>query len=151
MKTPWTSINRAAVAVVALIADLLWHLSARRFRMASTCEELLDLFEETYSEREDTAPLTSSNIEGKASESGTAAAAVDLAPNGDNLRPRSLGAFVSDGKPRGSLCFRRFTINKKGSRLRQGCLCVARDFGNRVRPEGQRMNAMPSRVGGRVW
>jgi hypothetical protein len=85
MKTPWTSINRAAVAVVALIAGLLWHLSARRFRMASTCEELLDLFEETYSEREDTAPLTSSNIEGKASESGTAAAAVDLAPNGDKL------------------------------------------------------------------
>jgi hypothetical protein len=40
MKTPWTSINRAAVAVVALIAGLLWHLSARRFRMASTCEEL---------------------------------------------------------------------------------------------------------------
>jgi hypothetical protein len=85
MQTPWTSINRAAVAVVALIAGLLWRLSTRRFRMASTCEELLDLFEETYSVREDTAPLTSSNLEGKASESGAAAAAVDLAPNGDKL------------------------------------------------------------------
>ena len=33
---------------MALIPGLLWNLSARGFRMANSCEELLDLFEERY-------------------------------------------------------------------------------------------------------
>src|SRR5260370_34960165 len=85
MKTPLTSIYDATTAVAAASSDVLWYRLARRFRMASTCGELLDLFEETYSVREDTAPLAWSNREGKASESGTAAVAVDLAASGDNL------------------------------------------------------------------
>ena len=137
MKTPLTLIHEATTTVAAASSALLWHLLARRFRMASTCDELLDLFEETYSVREDTAPLSWSNLEGKASESGAAAVAVDLGPSGDKLSARSLGAFVSDGKPTGFLCLRRFTINK-GPRLRQrGCLCVARDSGSRVSPRAQ--------------
>ena len=48
MKTSLTSIYCAATTVLAVIEDLLWQVSPRRFRMASTCEELLDLFEEKY-------------------------------------------------------------------------------------------------------
>ena len=85
MKTPLTLIHDAKTTVVAASSALLWHLLARRFRMASTCDELLDLFEETYSVRENNAPLSWSNLEGKASESGAAAVAVDLGPSGDKL------------------------------------------------------------------
>ena len=46
MRTSSISIYAAAAAVVAVSAALLWYLSARRFRMASTSQELLDLFEE---------------------------------------------------------------------------------------------------------
>ena len=85
MKTALMSIRDATTTVVAASSALLWHLLARRFRMASPCDELLDLFEETYGVREDTAPLSWSNLEGKASESGAAAVAVDLGPSGDKL------------------------------------------------------------------
>jgi hypothetical protein len=85
MKTALMSIRDATTTVVAASSDLLWHLLERRFRMASTCDELFDLFEEMYSVREDSAPLTRSNLEGKASESGASAAAVDLDPSGDKL------------------------------------------------------------------
>jgi hypothetical protein len=80
MKTPLISIHDATTTVLAASSDLLWHLLARRFRVASTCDELLDLFEERYSGREDTAPLSWSNLE-----SGAAAVAVDLGPSGDKL------------------------------------------------------------------
>jgi hypothetical protein len=85
MKTPLTLIHDATTTVVAASSALLWHLLARRFRMASTCDELLDRFEETYSVRENNAPLSWSNLEGKASESGAAAVGVDLGPSGDKL------------------------------------------------------------------
>jgi hypothetical protein len=85
MKTALMSIRDATTTVVAASSDLLWHLLARRFRMASPCDELLDLFEEMYSVREDSAPLARSSLEGKASESGAAAAAVDLDPSVDKL------------------------------------------------------------------
>jgi hypothetical protein len=48
METPLTSIYAAGGAAVALIPDLLWHLSGPGFRMANSGEELLDLFEERY-------------------------------------------------------------------------------------------------------
>jgi hypothetical protein len=48
MKTSLTSIYCAATTAMAVIEDLLWQVSPRRFRMASTSEELLDLFEEKY-------------------------------------------------------------------------------------------------------
>jgi hypothetical protein len=85
MKTALMSIHDATTTVVAASSDLLWLLLERRFRMASTCDELFDLFEEMYCVREDSAPLTRSNLEGKASESGAAAAAVELDPSGDKL------------------------------------------------------------------
>lgn len=85
MKTPLTLIHEATTTVAAASSALLWHLLARRFRMASPCDELLDFFEETYGVREDTAPLSWSNLEGKASESGAAAVAIDLGPSGDKL------------------------------------------------------------------
>jgi hypothetical protein len=81
MQTPSISIYAAAAAVVAL----LWYLSARRFRMASTSQELLDLFEERQAVLEEQATSSSSHDQGKASEFATAAASVDLAPKGDKL------------------------------------------------------------------
>jgi hypothetical protein len=40
-----------AGSAMAFIPGWLWHLSERRIRMASTSEELLDLFEERYGEQ----------------------------------------------------------------------------------------------------
>jgi hypothetical protein len=51
MHTALNSIYGAAGSVVAHIPDLPSLLSQRRIRMASTSEELLDLFEERYSEQ----------------------------------------------------------------------------------------------------
>ena len=93
MKTALMSIHDATTTVVAASSDLLWHLLERRFRMASTCDELFDLFEEMYSVREDSAPLTRSNLEGKASESGAAAVGVDLGPSGDKLSAQLARCF----------------------------------------------------------
>jgi hypothetical protein len=86
MHSPAISIYRAAAAVVALLVALLWYLSAWRFRMASTSQELLDLFEDRQAMLEEHATSTSRNDEGKASKSATAAAPVDLALKGDKLR-----------------------------------------------------------------
>ena len=94
MQTPRISIYRLAAAVGTLIAGLLWHLSAPRFRMASTSEELLDLFEETYSVREDFAHLTSSNHEDKVSESGAAAVGDDFSDLGHLYWPLLRAIFV---------------------------------------------------------
>jgi len=52
MRTTSISFYGTAAAMVALLAALLWYLSARRFRMASTSQELLDLFEDRQSVRE---------------------------------------------------------------------------------------------------
>jgi hypothetical protein len=101
MKTS-TPIYGAASIVMAVIADLLWQVSPQRFRMASTSEELLDLFEEKYAVQDELLPVTSSNHEGKASESASLAASVDLAPKGDKLEP----PFA-----------RRFYIGRKGDSL----------------------------------
>ena len=48
MQTQSTSLCSAARAAVALIPSLLRCLPAQGFRMASSSEELLDLFEERY-------------------------------------------------------------------------------------------------------
>jgi len=85
MRTPSISIYGAAAAAVALLVALLWYLSARRFRMASTSQELLDLFEVRQAMLEERATSTSSNDEDEAPESATAAAALDLAPKADKL------------------------------------------------------------------
>ena len=61
MNRPFSSIHGAKAA----IWDLLWHLSARRFRMASTSEELLDLFEKRYAVPDERLPVTSSDREDK--------------------------------------------------------------------------------------
>jgi hypothetical protein len=81
---------------------LLWQVSPRRFRMASTSEELLDLFEEKYAEQDELLPVTSANHEGKAPESASLAASVDLAPKRDKLE----APFA-----------KRFYIGRKGDRL----------------------------------
>jgi hypothetical protein len=52
MQTPLASIHVVAGIAVAHIPGFLWHLSQRRIRMASTSEELLDLFEERYGEHQ---------------------------------------------------------------------------------------------------
>jgi hypothetical protein len=52
MQTPLNSIYGVAGVAVAHIPGLLWNLSQRHIRMASTSEELLDLFEERYSEQQ---------------------------------------------------------------------------------------------------
>jgi hypothetical protein len=102
MKTSLTSIYGAATTVMAVTADLLWQVSPRRFRMASTSEELLDLFEEKYAVQDELLPVTSSNQEGNAPESACLAASVDLPPKGDKLE----APFA-----------RRFYIGRKGDRL----------------------------------
>lgn len=53
MQTPLNSIYGVAGIAVAHIPGLLWNLSQRHIRMASTSEELLDLFEERYSEQQE--------------------------------------------------------------------------------------------------
>lgn len=93
MQTSSISIYAAAAAVVALLAALLWYLSARRFRMASTSEELLDLFEDRQATLEEHAIPASSNNEDKAPESAPAAAPLDLAPKGDKSTSPSTGCF----------------------------------------------------------
>ena len=70
--------------------------------MASTSEELLDLFEEKYAVQDELLPETSSNHEGKTPESASLAASVDLAPEGDKLE----APFA-----------RRFYIGRKADRL----------------------------------
>jgi hypothetical protein len=102
MKTSLTSIYGAATTLMAVTANLLWQVSLRRFRMASTSEELLDLFEEKYAVQDELLPVTSSNHEGKAPESACLAASVDLPPKGDKLE----APFA-----------RRFYIGRKGDRL----------------------------------
>jgi hypothetical protein len=102
MKTSLTSIYGAATTGMAVIGDLLWQVSPRRFRMASTSEELLDLFEEKYAVQDELLPVTSSNHEGKTPESASLAASVDLAPEGDKLE----APFA-----------RRFCIGRKADRL----------------------------------
>jgi hypothetical protein len=93
MQTSSTSIYAAAAAVVALLAALLWYLSARRFRMASTSEELLDLFEDRQATLEEHAIPASSNDKNKAPESAPAAAPLDLAPKGDKSTSPSTRCF----------------------------------------------------------
>jgi hypothetical protein len=44
----WSPLTSICGTAMALIPNLLWNLSARGFRMANSCEELLDLFEERY-------------------------------------------------------------------------------------------------------
>ena len=44
----WSPLTSICGTAMALTPSLLWNLSARGFRMANTCEELLDLFEERY-------------------------------------------------------------------------------------------------------
>lgn len=85
MKTSLTAIYGAATTVMAVTADSLWQVSPRRFRMASTSQELLDLLEERQAVLEEQATPSSSNDQGKASESATAAAPVYFAPKGDKL------------------------------------------------------------------
>jgi hypothetical protein len=101
MKRSLTPIYGAATTVIAVIADLLWQVSPR-FRMASTSEELLDLLEEKYAVQNELPPVTSSNHDGKAPESASLTASVDLAPKGDKLE----APFA-----------RRFYIGRKGDRL----------------------------------
>jgi len=93
MQTPSISIYGAAAAVLALPAALLWYLSAQRFRMASTGQELLDLFEDRQAMLEERATSTSSNDEDEAHESATAAAALDLTPKANKLASPSARCF----------------------------------------------------------
>jgi hypothetical protein len=115
MQTPSISIYAAAAAVVAL----LWYLSARRFRMASTSQELLDLFEERQAVLEEQATPSSSHDQGKASEFATAAASVVWLRKVTNWETRSLGAFVSAEKATSPLSLRSFAADSKSPIFRQ--------------------------------
>jgi hypothetical protein len=64
MQTPSISIYAVAATFVALLPALLWYLSARRFRMTSTSQELLDLFEERQAVLEEQATPSWSNDQG---------------------------------------------------------------------------------------
>jgi hypothetical protein len=77
MNTQSISIYAAVAAALALLAAMLWFVVSRRFRMASTSEELLDLLEESYSVREDQASLTLPNEEGPEQDGGGNARAAD--------------------------------------------------------------------------
>src|ERR1700732_1703706 len=126
MKTPLTLIHDATTTVVAASSALLWHLLARRFRMASTCEELLDLFEETYSVRDDTGPLSWSNLEGKASESGAAAVTFDLGPSGDKLSAPLARCFSLGRKADRLFVLSALSQSTKDPAFGQRVVCVPR-------------------------
>ena len=113
MQTPSISLYGTAAAVVALLAALLWYLSARRFRMASTSQELLDLFEDRQSVRETHRTSILSDEKDKAPESAPAASAVAWMQKETNRtnRESSLGVFVSTGKATGPLALRRLTVD----------------------------------------
>src|SRR5262245_5943196 len=99
MKTAFTSIYGARAA----IRDLLWRLAAQRFRMASTSEELLDLFEEGYAVPDERVPVTSSDHEDKPFDSSPAAAPGVFASEGTSFGARSFAALVSSERAAGSL------------------------------------------------
>jgi hypothetical protein len=63
MQTQSISTYAAIAAALALLAAILWYVLSRRFRMASTREELLDLLEGSYSVPEDQASPTPPNHE----------------------------------------------------------------------------------------
>jgi hypothetical protein len=113
MRTPSISFYGTAAAMVALLAALLWYLSARRFRMASTSQELLDLFEDRQSVREAHRTSILSDEEDKAPESAPAAPAVAWLQTEANrtTRESSLGVFVSAGKARDPLSLRGLTVD----------------------------------------
>lgn len=115
MQTPSISMYGAAAAVVVLLAALLWYLSARRFRMASTSQELLDFFEDVQAVREEHETSTSLNGEDKASESATAAAPVDLAPKGDKSRMPFARCFRLGRESDKPLVLWSFTVDEKKS------------------------------------
>jgi hypothetical protein len=56
--------------------------------------------------------VTSSNHEGKTPESASLAQPLIWLPRETNWKPRSPGAFISDGKATGSLCFQSFIVNE---------------------------------------
>jgi hypothetical protein len=113
MRTPSISIYGTAAAVVALLAALLWYLSARRFRMASTSQELLDFFEDRQSVREVHGISILSDEKDKAPESAPAASAIEWLQKETNRtnRERSLGVFVSAEKATGPLSLRSLTVD----------------------------------------
>lgn len=113
MQTPSISIYAVAATFVALLAALLWYLSARRFRMASTSQELLDLFEERQAVLEEQATPSWSNDQGKASEFATAAASADLGPKAYKLGNSFARAFVSAEKATIPLSLRSFAADSK--------------------------------------
>jgi hypothetical protein len=85
MKARFTPIRGATAVLKPVVAYLLWQTSARRFRVASTSEELLDMFEKRYAVQEEWLTSTSAKHEGKAPESASLASSDDLAPKGDKL------------------------------------------------------------------
>jgi hypothetical protein len=123
MKTRFTSIYGARAGV----RDLLWHLSARRFRMASTSEELLDLFEEAYAVPDERLPVTSSDREDKPSDSSPAAAPAAFASEGISFGAPSFAALVSSERAAGTSSLLSFAFDKRVAFLQQrGCLTAAR-------------------------
>ena len=74
------SIFAVGTAVIAPLAVFLRYLLKQPFKVASTSQELLDLFEDRRALLEEHATLTSPNDEGRVSERFTVAAPNDLAP-----------------------------------------------------------------------
>jgi hypothetical protein len=80
MQMPSISIFAVGSAVIAPLAVFLRYLLKRPLKVASTSEELLDLFEDRCALLEDDATPPSPNDEGPASEHFTAGAAGNLTP-----------------------------------------------------------------------
>jgi hypothetical protein len=89
------SIFAAGSVVIAPLAAFLRHLLKQPLKVASTSDELLDLFEDRCALLEEHATLASPNDEGRASERLTVAAPNNLASRPDGSPP--LGLFVKAG------------------------------------------------------
>ena len=80
MQTPSIWIVAIGSAATALFVTLLRYLSKRPLKVASTSEELLDLFQDRCALLEEQVPSTSPNVKGDASEDFRASAAGNPTP-----------------------------------------------------------------------
>ena len=80
MRMSSISIVAVGAAVIAALAGLLRYLLKRPLNMASTSEELFDLFEDRCTLFEEHVPSTSRNVESRAPEDFRANAAGNATP-----------------------------------------------------------------------
>lgn len=95
MQMPSMSIIAVGTAAIAPLAGLLRYLLKRPLKVASTSEELLDLFEDRYALLEEQGPSTSPDVEAHAPEHFTASAAGNPTPLSASLPTLSTSAETS--------------------------------------------------------